>query len=852
MDDIQLDIEDPRQTSAKKIKVSVQKKAKRRTFWQYLFDLIIKTVLCSVLIGLNFTLFANAGSYHLFSSAARLTPEAEWIYIGIAALSFVLVLAASFSRHLQDAFSSLIFALVIVALINQFAVFEKHSGLLILFNGLFSDAVNAVLYEYAFLIIGAAAFVFFFILLKLLKRQFILYMTLGFAAVLGWVLSEAYLNPSSQYFKTVAQSSAPQKQENGTNIIVLSFNDLSSPNILRNMAKENENTPVKESLNNALGFYLRNNFTLYPNAMAKSTDAFQNLISLYNPQSEADSADLTLSSTIKDSYFDFSTLQFEKSYLKENALYKLLKEQGYAINVYQTRNLDTCYINNQQETALCKEKVSTPLNLSGDTMSTIRKTVFLSAQWLESTGFVSSINPLLKGISYLYTNKDLAPLGVNSNRLYAVNAFKVFDQIADVIDTQTGNQAYFAVIDLPSDTYVYDAFCNLKPSSEWISETTTAPVHVTLDQRRAAYAEQVSCLYGALEKFMQQLKKSGSLEDTTIVINGLNVPQKLNRIEQDAYRQLQSKYQVAFAVRSPEEKGAKIDTAICSVTDIIASQFITHEPCREFSSLPEMEISEDRIKEGVAADGWSQGNLSQAQEAFGEWFNGWAAHNSFENTFKNENQPQTAEDGSQIIAEIKTPETIIEDEPEQKLESITVAAEKAEETKEAPEPEGQEAVENKPEIKEIPEEVIPETLFDVGEISPETTEPVNNDAAAPAEKPQEKAQPVPEINPDIKAAEEATTQAIQRAKQALAEKQAQKEAEKQAAEQKLNELSQSIETIAKNEKLRDVLEAPVATNKELSPEQLKEKLHQNLNETAKKADKSINIEIKVLDGKPNS
>ena len=84
------------------------------------------------------------------------------------------------------------------------------------------------------------------------------------------------------------------------------------------------------------------------------------------------------------------------------------------------------------------------------------------------------------------------------------------------------------------------------------------------------------------------------------------------------------------------------------------------------------------------------------------------------------------------------------------------------------------------------------------------------------------------------------------------EKRKAEEAEKQAAEQKLNELSQSIETIAKNEKLRDVLEAPVATNKELSPEQLKEKLHQNLNETAKKADKSINIEIKVLDGKQNS
>ena len=41
MDDIHL--EDPRKFSAKQIKVTVEKAKKHRTFWQYMFDLIVKT-----------------------------------------------------------------------------------------------------------------------------------------------------------------------------------------------------------------------------------------------------------------------------------------------------------------------------------------------------------------------------------------------------------------------------------------------------------------------------------------------------------------------------------------------------------------------------------------------------------------------------------------------------------------------------------------------------------------------------------------------------------------------------------------------------------------------------------------
>lgn len=848
MDDIQLNIDEPRRFSEQKVKVTVKKNGQTRTFWQYLFDLSVKTFLCALLLALDFSLFANAGSYHLFSSAARLTPEAEWIYLGIAAVSFVIMLAASFSKSVENTVLSAVFALFVIALINQFAVFEKHSGLLILFSGLFSDKVNAILYEYAFLIIGAASFVVFFTLLKLLKRQTLLYVTLGIAAVLGWILSEAYLNPSSQYFKTIVSSGEKQSQEEGENLIFLSFNGLSSPNILKNIAKESKTPLITESLNNALGFFNQNNFTLYPNAMAKSTDAFQNLIASYNPQSEKNPSELILASTIKDSYFDFSTLQFEKSYLKENALYAFLKENGYNINVYQTRELDTCYVNSKLEASLCKEKVNTPINLSTDNLSTTQKSLFLTAQWLQSTGFVSSINPLLKGISYIATNKELRPLNVDPNQLYAINAFKVFDQIAEQIDAQTGNQAYFAVIDLPSDTYVYDSFCRQKNVDEWISGADVPFVQTALDKKRTAYAEQVNCLYGALEKFMQQLQKSGSLDNTTLVIEGLNVPQKLNRIEQDAYRQMQNKYQITLAVRSPETSQSSIDTSVCYVTDILASYLITHEPCQEFAPIRTTEENLEKIKTFVRSDNWTPEDLAQAKISFGEWFNGWAAHNDFESTLKVEKPLEKAEDGSQIIAEVKTLENVVEDEPEEKMESIAVAIEQNEnQAEQVPAETPQEPKEIKEnqiveETSEKPAEVIPETLFDVGEVPQETR--------VEAQKVEESAEPEPQKEPDaIEEKVPETTEVIERAKQALADKESQKEAAQKAVEQKQDELNQLAETKA-DDKLRDILEAPAAAEKKLSPEQLKEQLRQDMSKAPNER-KKVNIEIKVLDGKPN-
>ena len=144
MDDIHL--EDPRKFSAKQLQVAVNESSRKRRIWQYLFDLVIKTLLCTALISLDFTLFANAGNYNIFASSFYPTHEVQYIYIGIAVCSFLLMFAASFFRKLENIVAAVFFALLCVAVINQFATFEKHSGKLIVFNCKFSDSVNAVLY----------------------------------------------------------------------------------------------------------------------------------------------------------------------------------------------------------------------------------------------------------------------------------------------------------------------------------------------------------------------------------------------------------------------------------------------------------------------------------------------------------------------------------------------------------------------------------------------------------------------------------------------------------------------------------------------------------------------------------
>ena len=119
----------PQPVKAPAKKQNIQKPKKRRKFWVYLLDLLQKTLIASLLLGINFVLFCGAGSMGIFGTQVLPVDEVLMILAGITAFCFVFVFLFSFSEFLQNLFLAAVAAAVFLATMNQFALFDKGAVL---------------------------------------------------------------------------------------------------------------------------------------------------------------------------------------------------------------------------------------------------------------------------------------------------------------------------------------------------------------------------------------------------------------------------------------------------------------------------------------------------------------------------------------------------------------------------------------------------------------------------------------------------------------------------------------------------------------------------------------------------
>ena len=99
-------IDDRRQASAQAVnreKEATRGRPRRRRFRQYLVDLFVKSMMAASLIAINFVLFAEAGSYSIFTGAQQLNTEAMYILAAVFGLCFLISYLCSFSKFLQAA-----------------------------------------------------------------------------------------------------------------------------------------------------------------------------------------------------------------------------------------------------------------------------------------------------------------------------------------------------------------------------------------------------------------------------------------------------------------------------------------------------------------------------------------------------------------------------------------------------------------------------------------------------------------------------------------------------------------------------------------------------------------------------
>ena len=720
MDDIRID-DDPRKQSAKKIKKNENQKNEKRGVTEFLIDWIVKSLLLTILLAIDFTLFANTGSYSIFTPAGGINMEAVWIYSGIGVTSFVVMLIFMMAFSLDNLLLAAGVGAFVVALINQFGLFDKKSLLLILAGDWFSDDVNVMLYKYSFWIVGALVFLVTYIILKILSRVWLFYITVAVFGLLGWVVSQAYFNTSKPIFYNLKSRVAPLGDNVGSNLVFLSFSNLTSINNLYNFyLRDPQNSFAQKAWQTALGFYGKNNFKVYPNAVvARDYSENDNISSFYNP--ETDKLNDTSDTLLFDGYFDFKHLHLKNNYLKRNSFIDSLKNKGFSINVYQLDSLNVC---NNDKIDNCAEKINYPFIMQADKIPLKDRAIILASQWLVSTGIVKSLNPVLSVVRYLVDG--IKPYSFEVNKLNAINSFNALDMIIKDIERKSGNQAYFAVLDVPSDTFMYDEYCSLKGVKDWTDAENLNLLPVSLGTRQKAYLEQSMCLYGYLNKYIQPLENIGMDEYTTIIITGLSTPKFLGDIkENDFYHKLQAEQSVAMAIKSAKAKTYAIYYSACLGRDILDAYFSNNKECPEFGFIKTTDKVIDNMRKSIKDGVIREAAINDSINAFNDWFVDWARLNNYAKTTPDPVivPNQSASVGEIDIAEIKTTDNAVDEnnnsdiplqkgvvEPENTEDAVSQASEEA-------------------------TEVIPGTLFDEGLSETEKKEEIkkeniNQEAAA--------------------------------------------------------------------------------------------------------------------------
>lgn len=643
MQDVVFD--DRRQFSAKAVareqSETPRRRKRKRGFFCYIVDWLERAIIISALLCISFTLFASSGSYSMLSPVLPQPKiEVAYIMIGIVACSTVLMYLVSFSRFLQNFITALVLGIFVLSILNQYALFDKSSILLNSLGGMLGTEVDTILNGYSHYIIAGLVALIFLLFISISSRITMFYFTSILVFILGGLISDIYLNrrQNNNFNVTYEQKALKNDESYGKKFVFIALPNLTSYNNLKDFVAEKAiipayNDKINKTLDVMLGFYVQNKFSVYPNAYTKEEDAFVNLTQMLNPNNlkENPRGDI-LNSVAMRGYWNFKSLNNNKIYLKNNQIFENFRKNKYDLKAYQSRGIELCSINNEMVVGKCVQKSNIPMSFANAKFTTLQKTVLLFNQWIESTNLLPSYSPIYNGIRMLNNMLDLPSTGFSSKDLYVSDALETFDILTDDIKKDTNDTAYFAFIDMPSNLYIYDQYCTLKPISQWVSKDNI-PGLIPADnfKKREAYAEQLSCLYGRLENFMQDLAKNKKLDNTVVILQGISGTKALSPASSDFYTQMKSVRQVTTAIFDPLKSEFNNDEKVCQAAAILKGYIFKTGECVELDDANLSDKTHKELLNKFKKDHVANDKIFSSQTNFINWYQGWADANSVDN-----------------------------------------------------------------------------------------------------------------------------------------------------------------------------------------------------------------------------
>lgn len=284
-----------------------------------------------------------------------------------------------------------------------------------------------------------------------------------------------------------------------------------------------------------------------------------------------------------------------------------------------------CKVNNETVVNRCVEKNSMPIDFDGMDLSLEQKIEILVAQWIESMGLFEDFSYSYSLLRPFVDVETFPVVGISYKNIDIKNSLDILDRLAKDVDSDTGNRAYFVNLNMPGDTFIYDEYCRVKPIEKWQNKNDQPWVRmISNNEKRKAYAEQLRCVYGALEKFMSALQQSEAGKKSVVVIQGMSGINGMVPLNEKGFlKELKNRKYVDMAIKDPLKSDFKVAHDICSAPNILKQYLYRKGKCPE---LQEFNLHADAARDfanSLHSLTIDEASIDTAKKNFDAWYQGW-------------------------------------------------------------------------------------------------------------------------------------------------------------------------------------------------------------------------------------
>lgn len=271
------------------------------------------------------------------------------------------------------------------------------------------------------------------------------------------------------------------------------------------------------------------------------------------------------------------------------------------------------------DTDRCVIKNYKTVSLYDKTKSLEQNIYALLAEWI-----LSFKDQNLKSVAKMFAN--MSPLkgikvSAENRRVSMEGAPQLVNEAADDYAKDKGGQIYVIYVDLPSDIYMYDEFCNLKPRKEWVALKDNSIQNGGIDEKRKAYADQAKCLIGKLQEYMDVVNASYKSPKTDVIVQGVSTIRDLAGMMAGRYGNFVKDQLVNLAIRKGKNPKFLINANICLASDFTKTLIRYQDYCY---TIDNMKLKKDEalsLKQNLINNSIIRGSkISNIAANYRDWY----------------------------------------------------------------------------------------------------------------------------------------------------------------------------------------------------------------------------------------